>query len=240
MYKVPYYRTYNKGKDKISLVSEIYSKAIEILDTKFGIILNMLDIHNMLDNTLLVITSDHGEELLEHGDYDHRPKPFDEIIRIPLIVYSKSVRFSKSEKKAESEKLISSVDIPVSISRFVLKKSSPYFVGYDTFLGGNYKRKYILAEGYAKEINGLIKHDPSKKGYRNWCVRTKDWKYMKINGKELFFDLKADPYEKNPKPVNSSINLAIQEFLNDLKRKEQKIKIATTFHKHKSQLKLLE
>jgi len=99
MYKVPYYRAYNKGKDKISLVSEIYSKAIEILDTKFGIILNMLDIHNMLDNTLLVITSDHGEELLEHGDYDHRPKPFDEIIRIPLIVYSKNVRFSKSEKR---------------------------------------------------------------------------------------------------------------------------------------------
>ncbi|MDP6964234.1 MAG: sulfatase-like hydrolase/transferase, partial [Planctomycetota bacterium] len=36
------------------------------------------------DNLIVVITSDHGEEFLEHGDLGHGHTLFDELIRIPL------------------------------------------------------------------------------------------------------------------------------------------------------------
>ena len=46
----------------------------------------------ILDNTMFIITSDHGEELFEHGFIGHastslNAKLYDEIIRIPLIIW---------------------------------------------------------------------------------------------------------------------------------------------------------
>lgn len=40
----------------------------------------------LYDNTLLIITSDHGEEFLEHGGWLHGRTLYDELIRVPLIV----------------------------------------------------------------------------------------------------------------------------------------------------------
>lgn len=38
------------------------------------------------DDTLVVITSDHGEEFLEHGEISHQYKLFEELLHVPLIV----------------------------------------------------------------------------------------------------------------------------------------------------------
>ena len=38
----------------------------------------------MLDDTVVVVTSDHGEEFFEHGKKGHRNALYDESIRIPL------------------------------------------------------------------------------------------------------------------------------------------------------------
>jgi arylsulfatase A-like enzyme len=40
----------------------------------------------ILENTLLVVTSDHGEEFFEHGSIGHRKSLYEESIRIPLIM----------------------------------------------------------------------------------------------------------------------------------------------------------
>ena len=39
-----------------------------------------------LDDTLLVVTSDHGEEFLEHGNVGHGATPYEEVLRVPLVV----------------------------------------------------------------------------------------------------------------------------------------------------------
>src|SRR5262249_18544451 len=45
-----------------------------------------LERRNLLDDMLVVITSDHGEELGDHRGFGHGGTLYDELIRVPLIV----------------------------------------------------------------------------------------------------------------------------------------------------------
>jgi len=80
---------------------------------------NLLDKRGLLNDTLIIITSDHGEEFFEHDGYDHKSKPYDEIIRVPLIIYKKDENFSQTEKSEEAEKLVSLIDLAPSISQYL-------------------------------------------------------------------------------------------------------------------------
>ena len=40
----------------------------------------------VFDNTLLVVTSDHGEEFLEHGQWEHQKTLYEEQLRVPLVI----------------------------------------------------------------------------------------------------------------------------------------------------------
>ena len=71
-------------------------------------------------------------------------------------------------------------------------------MGKPIILGGNIKREYIISEGYQKKDDKHLRHDPTKQGIRNWCIRTKTWKYMELNGERMFFDLERDPKENEP------------------------------------------
>jgi arylsulfatase A-like enzyme len=42
--------------------------------------------------TLLVVTSDHGEEFLDHGSWEHQKTLYEEVIRVPLVVRGPGIR----------------------------------------------------------------------------------------------------------------------------------------------------
>ena len=47
-------------------------------------------------NTLIIITSDHGEEFLDHGGYLHAGTLYNELLRVPLLLVSSSIPRGKS------------------------------------------------------------------------------------------------------------------------------------------------
>jgi arylsulfatase A-like enzyme len=64
----------------------LYDGEIRYTDDQIARLLAHID-HRQLDrNTLLVLTSDHGEEFLEHGAFEHQRTLYDEVIRVPLIL----------------------------------------------------------------------------------------------------------------------------------------------------------
>ena len=64
-----------------------YDGEIAAVDAEVGQLLDALDASAVRDRTLVVVTSDHGESLGEHGYYfDHGEDLFDPSMRIPLIV----------------------------------------------------------------------------------------------------------------------------------------------------------
>jgi arylsulfatase A-like enzyme len=63
-----------------------YIYEIEFMDTHVGRLLDGLKERGLYDNTLIVFTSDHGEEFCEHGGWWHGLSLYDEQIAVPLII----------------------------------------------------------------------------------------------------------------------------------------------------------
>ncbi len=72
--------------DDVRHLEEIYDAGIRQLDTELGRLFSWMRSERVLDETLLVITSDHGEEFMEHGRLDHFLTTHLEVLRVPLIL----------------------------------------------------------------------------------------------------------------------------------------------------------
>jgi len=69
----------------------LYDAGIRQLDTELGRLLSILRHEGFLDETLLLVTSDHGEEFREHGRLDHFLAMYQESVRVPLILLGPGV-----------------------------------------------------------------------------------------------------------------------------------------------------
>jgi len=63
----------------------LYDGEIRYTDDTVASLLRELERLHRLDDTLVVVVSDHGDEFLDHGGKGHRTTLFDELVRIPLI-----------------------------------------------------------------------------------------------------------------------------------------------------------
>ena len=63
-----------------------YREEVEYLDRHIGILLAALREASLPEDTLIIFTADHGEELFEHGPPGHVPYLYDTVIRVPLLV----------------------------------------------------------------------------------------------------------------------------------------------------------
>jgi arylsulfatase A-like enzyme len=64
----------------------LYDGEILFTDTHIGHLLSALDRLGLAGRTLVVLTSDHGEEFFEHGEKGHRNNLYDETLLVPLIM----------------------------------------------------------------------------------------------------------------------------------------------------------
>jgi arylsulfatase A-like enzyme len=64
----------------------VYAAELANADALFGQILDQLDRQGVLDDTLVIAVSDHGEELMDHGELDHVRTLHGEVVNVPLIL----------------------------------------------------------------------------------------------------------------------------------------------------------
>ncbi|MEZ4588511.1 MAG: sulfatase [Gemmatimonadales bacterium] len=65
---------------------DAYDGAIAYLDSEIGRLLAELESRGLLENTIVVITADHGEELFEHEIWDHGNTLYDPSVHVPLLI----------------------------------------------------------------------------------------------------------------------------------------------------------
>ncbi|GAK58465.1 hypothetical protein U27_05439 [Candidatus Vecturithrix granuli] len=73
-------------------VRALYTQTLRQQDAKIGKVLQRLEELGLKENTLIVITADHGDELLEHGFVGHASTSwdasvYDDLINVPLLLY---------------------------------------------------------------------------------------------------------------------------------------------------------
>jgi len=64
----------------------LYDGEIRYTDDEVGRVLDHVKARGLDRGTLVVVTSDHGEEFLEHGSWEHQKTLYEEVIRVPLVV----------------------------------------------------------------------------------------------------------------------------------------------------------
>jgi choline-sulfatase len=79
--------TLKATKRDVQWLQALYWGEIAYHDAQLGKLLAELEARRVLDDTLLVITNDHGEELGERGRYGHGHQVFEEMIRAPLVIH---------------------------------------------------------------------------------------------------------------------------------------------------------
>lgn len=87
-------RLYNKCVNKPEeltdteqeLLSDLYDGEIRYVDSAIDSFLNALDTRGLLDDTLVIVTADHGELFGEHGAYAHPRQMYPELLHVPLLV----------------------------------------------------------------------------------------------------------------------------------------------------------
>ena len=72
--------------DQLQGLRQAYQGAATYADLQVGVTLRELDQRGVLDHAWLIILSDHGEELGEHGLFDHRLGMSEELLHVPLII----------------------------------------------------------------------------------------------------------------------------------------------------------
>ncbi|TNE84663.1 MAG: hypothetical protein EP330_28755 [Deltaproteobacteria bacterium] len=134
---------------------------------------------------ILVFFSDHGEELWDHGGFEHGHTLYDELLRVPLIVKGPNMPATRVSEPA------SLLDIAPTILGMAGIHTDDPFDGVD--LGP-------AARGEAGAREALASRDLAfgrpLYGSTQWGVLHGSEKYSSQNGRERLFDLTEDPGEE--------------------------------------------
>ena len=93
------------GPDEITETRRQYCAEIELIDDYVGRMLDTLERRGMLENTVVVFTSDHGEMLGDHGMYT-KSVAYEGASHIPLVIAGPGVRSG-----AVSQALVGLIDL---------------------------------------------------------------------------------------------------------------------------------
>ncbi|MCB5206936.1 sulfatase-like hydrolase/transferase [Methylovorus mays] len=131
-------------KKNITGIKNRYINAVHDLDSQFARVFDYLKEHQLLDNTIVVLVGDHGEEFMEHGYWGHNSTFVDQQIRTPLVLWVPGQAAQVSDKMTSHMDIIPTLMPLLGVSNPV----SDYAIGYNLF--GDQKRPYAYVSDWSK------------------------------------------------------------------------------------------
>ena len=182
-----------------------YNAEIRSADAGFGLLVQALKDRDLYDSSLIIFTSDHGEEFGEHGAVGwHSHTLYDELLRVPLII-----RFPGGELSGEVVRSqVRLMDVAPTVTTTVGLDPVAAFDGIDL---GQVARAEMPVETIA-----ISRRD---KGSRQdlTSIRTERWKLIP----PAMFDLERDPGEHGYTALRPDVLADLEEALEDaLDRRE--------------------
>lgn len=101
------------SKAQGELLRDAYDSCIADLDENFASLINELERRAALDNTIVIITSDHGEAFGEHGLYGHGGSLYEDQLRVPLIILTPATTGPVATRAVDD--VVSLRDLPATV-----------------------------------------------------------------------------------------------------------------------------
>ena len=174
-------------KGVVELLEKLYCAHVREIDDAVREFFRALEEKDVLKDSVIIITSDHGDEFGEHGGLSHDGKMYSELVNVPLIIYEPS-----REKGEVSDLVVSNLDIPPTIVYLFGLNPVDAFEGRPLLPLQDYPMKGVFGEA-------VDKHGSKEKGEEKevhyylegdlkiiYCETDDSWE---------LYDLKADPKE---------------------------------------------
>ncbi len=170
---------YNVSAEQVPETRRRYAASIKVIDDMIGLIIDTLRERNLLENTYIIFTSDHGEMLGDYGLYT-KHVAYEPSIHIPLIISGPCI-----PKGQVCNSMIELIDLNPTICDLA---GIPRIQGIDA--------KSFLQVLKREEIKHRSQIICSERNFR--CIRTDRYKYIEnYNDVSELYDLVEDPCELN-------------------------------------------
>jgi len=93
------------GSEELEYLKKLYDEEILAVDRAMGRLFQELEKRDDWENTVVIVTSDHGEEFFDHGGFEHGHTLFGELTRVPLVVRGPDL------ERGEIEGVVEHVDV---------------------------------------------------------------------------------------------------------------------------------
>ncbi len=180
--------------------SDRYDQEIAFADRQIGRLLDALDELGLDDRTIVIFTSDHGEEFGEHGGEYHRTT-YDEVVRVPLVVRAPFLA------PGESDVITDQIDfVPTILSALGMEDAMPGLPGKD-FLSADVEPGPVFIE--TDRPPGWHQRTVVDGGLKLIAIAEADLEAIPFNSRRVLspttnvvpgtylYDLEADPGEQN-------------------------------------------
>jgi len=102
------------GPEEVAAVRRLYGGALFYTDSLLKETFDDLKNRGMWDNTLVIVTADHGEELYDHHEYfHHSPSLYDSALRVPLLI-----KFPRQHGRKVVAENVSHIDLLPTIHHY--------------------------------------------------------------------------------------------------------------------------
>jgi len=185
-------------RQRIEHLTALYNAEAAFADETLRIFLKQLELRGLLDNTVVVVTSDHGEALLEHDTWGHGHNVYHEAIHVPFIFRIPS---REGVVKGRCDDPVSLVDLyPTAMDLLGLSRPAG--------LSGISLWPVMKSQSLSSLENRPVFSEMVKQWHDHVACVLGSKKLVRIaaeNGDVTwqYFDLAADPFELRTEPVET-------------------------------------
>ena len=192
--------SYASQEEALKHFIQAYLASVASVDEQIGRILDAVDQSGLKDNTIIILTSDHGWGMGEKN-YLYKNSLWQESTRIPLIIRAPGV----SESGGLTDQPVSLIDIYPTLLDLCGLPTNTEKNERGRPLDGHSLKPLLKDpanaqwDGPSSALTALYKwrtkYQPSQESY---SLRSRDYRYIRYeNGSEELYDTKADPHEWN-------------------------------------------
>jgi choline-sulfatase len=179
------HQPYRPSATDAALAVSPYDAEIAGVDRQIGRIVETLRAKGVLDNTLLILTADHGESLGEHGELTHAIFVYDATVRVPLLM-----RYPNAFAPRVYEGSTRSVDIVPTVLGILGLPGGESTDGHDLGAAIRGKETAPVLSQYSESLLSEVGFGMAPL----FAIRSGGYKYIRAPRPELY-DLRNDPRE---------------------------------------------
>jgi arylsulfatase A-like enzyme len=197
-YNAPHRRIQDgaKSRDPRSLLRQKYQGAVRYTDKQIGRLVDFMKLKNLQENTLWIVTSDHGESLDEHEIFFDHHGLYDVTIHVPLLLYGPRLLLRAGTIKD----FVQHIDLVPTLCHLLDIDQRGFKFDGQSWLplleGSNDGRRdfifceesYVQRKIAIRTRNHKYIYAPDGVGFCNYCQKVH-------NGAEELYDLRVDPQE---------------------------------------------